>query len=126
MQQQGVKYHEGKTTTGTTYDTISQIHFCPACNNLMVFREDGSKCFWDCPVCKYSETFDVKKIIINDSKQYKPIDYSLYKHDRSLKRCHNKCPHCNEIQEVCIFYHENNSMKNGYVCTKCNNFYTNE
>ena len=80
---------------------------------------------WLCPVCNYKEKFTANIFVIAKSNQSKPIDYSLYKYDQSLKRCYNKCPNCKKIRELCIFYYENNSMKNGYVCTYCGKFFTN-
>ena len=80
---------------------------------------------WLCPVCNYKEKFTANIFVIAKSNQLKPIDYSLYKYDQSLKRCYNECPKCKKIRELCIFYYENNSMKNGYVCTYCGKFFTN-
>lgn len=112
------------------YDKISQIHFCPICNNLMKFIQDSgtnntTTQNWFCPVCNYKENFRANIFVITKSNQTKPIDYSLYKFDQSLKRCYNNCPNCNNIRELCIFYYENDSMKNGYVCTTCGKFFTN-
>jgi hypothetical protein len=112
------------------YDKISQIHFCPICNNLMKFIQDNgtnntTTQNWFCTVCNYKEKFTANIFVITKSNQTKPIDYSLYKFDQSLKRCYNNCPNCNNIRELCIFYYENDSMKNGYVCTTCGKFFTN-
>lgn len=109
------------------YKQISQIHFCPVCNNLMKFIQEGTNITqnWLCPVCNYKETFTADIFVITKSNQTKPIDYSLYKFDQSLKRCYSMCPHCKKNTELCIFYYENDSMKNGYVCTECNNFFKN-
>lgn len=122
---EGINYNPN-TLTRNSYDNITQIHFCPICNNLMTFKEAENNLWWSCSVCDYKEIFNVNKIIITDANQYKPVDYSLYKYDQSLKRCHNKCPICKEIRELCIFYYTNDSMKNGYVCTHCNSFFKNE
>lgn len=134
----GIEYKPPVTTesgniianTKKTYQKISQIHFCPICNNLMKFiQEMGPNNTtiqnWFCPVCNYKENFTADIFVITKSNQSKPIDYSLYKFDQSLKRCYNNCPNCKENRELCIFYYENNSMKNGYVCTTCGKFFTN-
>lgn len=134
----GIEYQpsvivEGKPqepNSNKTYTKISQIHFCPVCNNLMKFIQESEKNNttnqnWLCPVCNYKEKFTANIFVIAKSNQSKPIDYSLYKYDQSLKRCYNKCPNCKKIRELCIFYYENNSMKNGYVCTYCGKFFTN-
>lgn len=125
-------YYDPTRINNANYKNITQIHFCPVCNNVLKFQENynGSNVtgeyYWICPVCNYKEKFTVNKISISNVNQYKPIDYSLYKYDQSLKRCHNFCPNCKKVTELCIFYYENNSMKNGYVCVQCNNFFKNE
>lgn len=108
------------------YDNITQIHFCPVCHNLMRFKEKGSILEWSCPVCDFNEAFTASKIVISEADQYRPVDYSLYKYDQSLKRCHGYCPVCQGIQELCVFYYKSDSMKNGYICTSCGLFFENE
>ena len=127
---QGVEYTSN--VNSKQYSNITQIHFCPISNNLMMFKENNNNNMnavtyeWACLVCNYKEAFTVDSIVISTAEQYKPIDYSLYKFDKSLKRCKGNCPYCKSIQELCIFYYENNSMKNGYVCTNCDKFFKNE
>ena len=121
---QGVNYNPTVEST-STYKNITQIHFCPICNNLMKFKE-GNTLSWVCPVCEHTEVFTADKIIISEAEQYRPVDYSLYKYDQSLKRCHGVCPVCKDNRELCVFYYTNNSMKNGYICTTCGSFFQNE
>lgn len=128
MQEQGIKFEQSQQ--GLAYNNITQIHFCPMCNNLMKFVEIQGTNYhvnlsWVCPVCEYTEIFTANKIIIAEANQVKPIDYSLYKYDQSLKRCYGYCPNCKQQTELCIFYYENDSMNNGYVCTQCNQFFKN-
>lgn len=122
---EGIKY-DTSDITRTSYDNITQIHFCPICNNLMTFKDINNELKWVCSICNYNEIFSVNKIVISEANQYKPVDYTLYKYDQSLKRCHNYCPNCQKVTELCIFYYTNDSMKNGYVCTECDSFFKNE
>ena len=126
---QGIKYTptvKGVSNASTTYTNITQIHFCPVCNNLMKFKEEKHNFSWNCPVCEYVEAFTADKIIISEAEQYRPVDYSLYQYDQSLKRCHGTCPVCRDNRELCVFYYTNDSMKNGYICTTCGSFFQNE
>ena len=62
---------EGKQipNSNKTYTKISQIHFCPVCNNLMKFIQESEKNNttnqnWLCPVCNYKEKFTANIFVI--------------------------------------------------------------
>ena len=115
MQYAGLIKNDFSAAPGVSVSFYTQgcPHRCQGCHNPETWDFKGGK------------EFTANIFVIAKSNQSKPIDYSLYKYDQSLKRCYNECPNCKKIRELCIFYYENNSMKNGYVCTTCGKFFTN-
>jgi DNA-directed RNA polymerase subunit M/transcription elongation factor TFIIS len=105
------------------------MKFCPECENILYYNEESNKLMNFCKTCGYKN--ESSEILIQ-SKNYKENNKLGYESRRNYiydptyaRTIYYKCPntscktHEDESKKEAIFFNENNSLKQVFVCAYC-------
>ena len=106
------------------------MKFCPECDSMLYYIEEGGTLYNKCKICGYSSTcsdrviesniYRIGNISHDESRNY-------YRYDPALSRTkHKECPNVdclsrkNKVLQEAVFYSDPLTMKLIYICTLCN------